>query len=266
MRRAFANKVDLTAKTLTAPDSPVDPTGMFYLKKDGSVSKRRARVVAACGRCGGSFVQYPNGRPRFCSMQCGREIVAKLNPSHRVARDCPTCGKAFTARPTVGTRSGRGKFCSRKCGYEARQNFVVKPCLICGKLFRLTAFWAKLGSKKYCSRRCYEVIQKMKRATKDDNHDEIAKAFLRVGASVIHTHAVGRGFPDLLVCFRNQVYLVEIKNPNSYYGRKGLNELQKKLRDEGWPVCVIRTCDEAMALILKRRSERADIPLPLEGQ
>lgn len=103
-----------------------------------------------------------------------------------------------------------------------------------------------------------------KRASKDDNHDTVALAFQRVGAAVIHTHMFGQGFPDMLVCFRGRVYMIEVKNPQSVYGRKGLNELQQRLRNEGWPLCVVRTEDDAMQLILKREDGTTAERLPID--
>lgn len=55
----------------------------------------------------------------------------------------------------------------------------------------------------------------MRRAAKiDDNQREIVNALREYGATVIHLHAVGKGCPDILVGYRNQNYLMEIKDGN----------------------------------------------------
>lgn len=65
------------------------------------------------------------------------------------------------------------------------------------------------------------------RARKDDNHDVIVAAFQQLGCSVEETVCTGLpGFPDLLVGCIGVNHLVEIKNPETQYGRKGLNDNQ----------------------------------------
>ena len=52
-----------------------------------------------------------------------------------------------------------------------------------------------------------------RRAAKvDANQPEIVAALRRAGCSVEHLHAVGAGCPDLLVGYRGQNYLVEVKD------------------------------------------------------
>jgi Holliday junction resolvase len=46
----------------------------------------------------------------------------------------------------------------------------------------------------------------------DANQASIVSALRAVGASVVDLSAVGRGVPDLLVGFRGQTYLLEVKN------------------------------------------------------
>lgn len=55
----------------------------------------------------------------------------------------------------------------------------------------------------------------MRRAARiDDNQKQIVKAFRGMGASVAHTHSVGKGFPDLIVGFLGINALVEVKDGN----------------------------------------------------
>ena len=45
----------------------------------------------------------------------------------------------------------------------------------------------------------------------DTNQAEIMKDLRQAGATVASLHAVGRGLPDLLVGFRGENYLLEVK-------------------------------------------------------
>ncbi len=46
----------------------------------------------------------------------------------------------------------------------------------------------------------------------DANQSEIVATLRRLGASVVHLHAVGKGCPDLAIAIRGQTHLVEIKD------------------------------------------------------
>jgi hypothetical protein len=54
----------------------------------------------------------------------------------------------------------------------------------------------------------------MRRAAKiDGNQRAIVAALRKIGARVLHLHAVGGGCPDLLVCYRGRNVLLEVKRP-----------------------------------------------------
>jgi len=87
----------------------------------------------------------------------------------------------------------------------------------------------------------------MRRAAKvDTTHRPIVEALRSVGASVIDLAAVGHGVPDLLVGYRGDMWLIEVKGPKTR-----LSESQRILHGawRGKPIAVIRTIDEALALI-----------------
>jgi hypothetical protein len=79
----------------------------------------------------------------------------------------------------------------------------------------------------------------------DANQREIVDALRQAGATVYCAHAVGHGFPDLVVGFREQNYLLEVKSE------------QNALTDDqltffaGWrgQVTVIRSTTEALRAI-----------------
>lgn len=55
----------------------------------------------------------------------------------------------------------------------------------------------------------------MRRAARvDDNQAEIVAALRKIGATVTSTAAIGKGFPDLAVGWREMTFLLEIKDPS----------------------------------------------------
>lgn len=85
----------------------------------------------------------------------------------------------------------------------------------------------------------------------DINQPAIVKALEAVGASVLVTSDLGQGLPDLVVGFRLVNYLLEVKNPATSYGRRGLNPLQERWATlwTGSPVRVVRSTEEALCVV-----------------
>jgi hypothetical protein len=92
----------------------------------------------------------------------------------------------------------------------------------------------------------------IRRAAKVDmNQPAIVSGLRSVGASVQLLHTVGGGCPDLLVGFRGQNYLLEVKNA------KSADEAERKLESDQreffarWRgnVAVIATLDHALRVI-----------------
>lgn len=68
-----------------------------------------------------------------------------------------------------------------------------------------------------------EVTPFYRRAKKDGNHLALVKAMRQVpGLCVIESHAMGSGFPDLIVCHKGVVVLMEVKDPKSAMGKAAL--------------------------------------------
>lgn len=87
---------------------------------------------------------------------------------------------------------------------------------------------------------------------KDDNHDELVKLFEQLGCTVAQMHACGvPGFPDIAVGAVGRTWLVELKNPNSRYGRAGFNDNQTAFaRDwRGGRVYMASTPDDVIELV-----------------
>ena len=86
----------------------------------------------------------------------------------------------------------------------------------------------------------------------DANQAAIVAELRQIGATVIDLSAVGiPGLQDLLVGFRQQTFLLEVKNPATRYGRRGLNANQKAalMVWNGAAPIVVRSATEAMQAI-----------------
>lgn len=91
----------------------------------------------------------------------------------------------------------------------------------------------------------------MRRASKvDANQAEIVRALRGVGCSVQPLHAVGGGVPDLLVGYRNNNFLVEVKDGNKPPWARQLTGQQREWHD-AWRgnVAVVKDVGEALTLV-----------------
>ena len=92
----------------------------------------------------------------------------------------------------------------------------------------------------------------MRRAAKTDaNQTEIVKALRSVGAFVQSLAAVGEGCPDLLVGFRKQTFMLEIKDGKKPPSARELTRDQIIWHTEwnGGPCVVVNSIGEALAAI-----------------
>jgi hypothetical protein len=202
------------------------------------LEKLRARALAASRRAAEALIARTRQRPAWVCAHCGGERPATVHQMRKTY-----CSKACMAEAYRERLRG-----------DANPNFRgagVHLCPRCRKPFR------SYHKRKYCSRPCYvlSVPADMRHAPrKDYNHAEIVGAIRDAGGAVIDSSAMGRGFPDLIVCTKSRLtVLAEIKNPKSGYGKQGLNKLQAKFA-EVWPgvVVVLRTVEDAVALVNDR--------------
>ena len=77
-------------------------------------------------------------------------------------------------------------------------------------------------------------------AQRDANEKEIVEALRAVGAKVLHLDDV-----DLLVGFRDRLYMLEVKMPKGRLNKKQ----QKFFREWAGYVWIVRTVDQALGLI-----------------
>lgn len=171
---------------------------------------------------------------------------------------CLHCG---TEKPAT-VHQKRKKYCSNKCVSEVYKlemlgnknpnyrNAGIKFCLECKLPFR-----SYNKTRVYCSQKCYqvEVSESLRHnARKDANHNELVKILEEGGVIVRDTSKLMRGFPDLLCWHMEAWHLVEIKNPNTSYGKKGLSKLQEQFATDwkGGPVFIMRTAEDANKFIM----------------
>jgi endogenous inhibitor of DNA gyrase (YacG/DUF329 family) len=188
-----------------------------------------------------------------------RKLQPKING---IKNKCVICNCEFRLK-------NKSKYCANH-KKEAKENQKIKPkktksliktnCLHCKKDFE----HYKSQNRIFCSYKCFldsggawRAGMAASEATmkyglkKDANHNEIVEALKIVGASVIDMSSVGNGFPDLIVGFRSQTLLMEIKNPKTGYGKRGLNKNQQKWKEYwlGGSFCVVDSVDSALRAI-----------------
>jgi protein-arginine kinase activator protein McsA len=172
---------------------------------------------------------------------------------------CKHCG--VEKKGTVHQK--RKKYCSNKCVSEVYKEELkgnknpnyrdegIKTCFICKIQYKNYN-----KTTKFCSMKCRDIhgLSPVMRnnARKDENHNMIVELLEKGGAIVKDMSKAMYGFPDLLVWHFEKWHLVEIKNPKTYYGKQGLNKLQKKWAEEwrGGPVFIMRTEEDVDKFII----------------
>jgi hypothetical protein len=84
----------------------------------------------------------------------------------------------------------------------------------------------------------------------DDNQNEIVDALRAIGATV-RVVTQGGGLPDLLVGFRGQTVLMEVKDGKKPPSARALTPAEQKFFDEwrGGLLIVVNSVDEAIAAL-----------------
>lgn len=97
---------------------------------------------------------------------------------------------------------------------------------------------------------------RVRRGRKDGNHNTIKQALESMGCSIADLYDAGLpGFPDFVVGISGRNLLVDVKNPETRYGRAGLNENQTAFDREwrGDVVHIVRTLDDVVDLVNRIR-------------
>lgn len=90
------------------------------------------------------------------------------------------------------------------------------------------------------------------RSRRDANQKGLVTVLEQLGCSVVDMSAAGiPGWPDLAIGVAGSTHLLEVKNPESAYGRSGLNQNQSAFaRDwRGGQVYVVTTVEDAVVLV-----------------
>lgn len=90
----------------------------------------------------------------------------------------------------------------------------------------------------------------------DLNQQSIVNALRQIGAHVVDTSEVGHGFPDLVVGWRGQTYLIECKNGDRAPSARKLTSDQQifLLNWAGGPLFVVDSPSQAIAMITQRET------------
>ena len=80
----------------------------------------------------------------------------------------------------------------------------------------------------------------------DTNQKSIVEAIRKCGGSACSIASLGHGVPDLIVGYRGQTVLVEVKHPKTE-----MNPMQREwaAKWQGSPVCVVRSPEEVERLL-----------------
>ena len=91
----------------------------------------------------------------------------------------------------------------------------------------------------------------MRAAKIDANQDQIVTVLRAAGATVQSLAGVGKGVPDLLVGYKGQTLLLEIKDGNKPPSKRSLNEDQLRWHGswKGGALAVIDSPDAALRMI-----------------
>ncbi|MBE9242697.1 VRR-NUC domain-containing protein [Synechocystis salina] len=82
----------------------------------------------------------------------------------------------------------------------------------------------------------------------DSNQAEIVQALRQVGCLIFDLSGQGGGVPDLIALTpKGETVLIEVKNPS---GRDRLTRAQEKAIAMGWPIAIVRTVEDALALVV----------------
>lgn len=82
-------------------------------------------------------------------------------------------------------------------------------------------------------------------ARRDEPERLIVKGLQAIGCQVLRIEN-----PDLLILYRDQLFLIEVKSPT---GRQ--TRIQRRLVESGWPIHTVQTLVEAVAVVMGKSPE-----------
>jgi hypothetical protein len=204
-----------------------------------------------CQYCEKEFHSYQSPA-KFCSIKC-RSKSKELAQKH-----CKMCGKLF--KPETVAR----KFCGRACASASQKKAKSKKnartphivqCYGCMIEFRSSPS----QKRKYCSYSCHikhggaqragdaAAMAKLKYGAKKDANHNVIFDMIRKFTAAYDLSNSGCGVPDGIAWCAGGWQLFDVKNPNTRYGKRGLNDRQKRWANDwrGGPVYLIYTIEQA---------------------
>lgn len=218
------------------------------MRRAAKIDRNQPEIVQALRKCGA--VSQKKMAAAIRNARLGTEAV-KRSIKTRKPWACKHCG---IEKPAT-VHQMRQTYCSKTCmaaAYSARmagsanpnyKNAGRKNCVECG-----SEFISYNKEARFCSIKCRDVEAKGLRtsAKKDANHHEIVKHLEGAGVKVLDLTRAMFGCPDLVVWWKKEWHLIEIKNPKNHYGKRGLNPMQAKWLSkwQGGPVYICRTKED----------------------
>ena len=91
----------------------------------------------------------------------------------------------------------------------------------------------------------------MRAARTDANHEAVVKALREAGATVQSLASVGKGVPDLLVGFKSQTLLMEVKDSAKPASKRRLTEDQLRWHGSwrGGPLAIVDSPESALSML-----------------
>lgn len=91
----------------------------------------------------------------------------------------------------------------------------------------------------------------MRAARTDANHEAVVKALREAGATVQSLASVGKGVPDLLVGYKSQTLLMEVKDSAKPASKRRLTEDQLRWHGSwrGGPLAIVDSPESALSML-----------------
>lgn len=219
----------------------------YKTRMSGEANPHYKGLEKECRGCGIAYRSYY--KTTHCSIDCYRD--------RRKREREPKPPKERPIRPLGAQIEFRFRL-KKVCPYKHPKKHVGLVdfrCVQCNGIFQAY----KCQARTYCSYKCHlesggakRAGQASKRAImkygakKDANHGRLM-AVIRSNCPAHDLSGAGCGVPDGIAWISGGWQLFDIKNPQTAYGRRGLNDVQKRWVNEtkGGPVYLIHNEEEA---------------------
>lgn len=228
-----------------------------------------------CIKCNNEYFSYDKRR-KYCSHECYSSTKLKQKEIKPIKPIKPLVKLSIKIRKPKETL--KFKCSCNICKIDFRSQNKTRFCTLhkpqktlwnC-KYCKKEMITVPSAVKQYCSYACHiksggafrageasAGMMKKYGAKKDANHVEIVDAFKKLKIHVVDLSTMGQGVPDLIIWCKEKWILVDIKNPKTAYGRRGLNERQKTWANEwkGGGVYLVSSLNDVEAMANGRFDE-----------